>query len=1250
MTTFERNKNKIIDLSTLSESLGNLGKVTSDIEKLVSAFNAKFDIDESQLKKLFSANSSLKKEYEELINLSDKYKTKLEDISEKNNELADIISTDSLTSGLSLTTDELTEAVEYFERYKGYIDKTSESYRNLSADQQRLVDVFEDDRTNILPTFQTKLDELADSKKDLVKLDTNRKQILSRINAEYAKTNVEIKKSEETLTNVLALTKLVWGEIKSGGNKWIEIDDKLSKVGRTIGLSTQQIRGYQKNVLENYGSMAQKLGMTFEELFKFQEQYSKNTGRAVVLTNQQTMALASVSKMVGETATEEMVKNMDDFGASTQTATSYLALNMARARSQGLDAQKASETFAKNVKLASKYTFREGVNGISKMTLLSQKLKFNMDSIANAAEKFQTVEGAIETAAKLQMLGGSFTMQFANPLEAMNMSLMDFEGFTDKIIDSFSNLAYFDRQTGQVNMSPIDKQRMKHAANELGLSYEDVWNIASQKAKIGDIQRQLRYNTDYNSFSEEEKSFIESKAQYNATTKNHYITYYHDGKEVSRDIDKLSPAELKIAREQTSIEKMISTDVHNIHDKLNTYIVSQAQDNKALQEAIKGNQEWWDIGKAKYMDFIMNPIKEHASTEYGAHIHKWGGTLLSVLTTLGVGKYIGNRLTNGATNTVSKTRGLWGSIPKFGKIGVGLALATGLGTFLMSAADGSQVDKSKLGGREYIPGEENKPQATNETETFGEVSKSNELSELEKQTVLLQLIAEKQGVNPNKIIQLASSNPNEVNEAGTVESTLGLTASIWGDKIYNKYTSKHLGKNITNFNNTIGSKIKNASTNLGDKVQKIGTKIGDKGADIQLKNSGVKKLSGKTINKFGNKTLQNVGSKVAGLGGKLVTRGLAGPAGWAAIGADLVNFGGQYLGLWKEGSHTDKLLNIGSKTASYAGIGAMIAGPVGAAVGGAVGLVTGTIQQYGKEIKEFGSKVYNGVKEGLFGSDNMSEEDKMQQSYEETKLGFVDITDPQLEQKAYIATCKIHDVVISMWHHMNGKQSNGLEKDNGLLGGLFNYNKKSNVVSNINTNNNGFYNSFDYSLQRNGYIASSVKMNDNYIATYNNKEYDLRDSQQRYEYSKEKLLNTYINNLKEQTAIEQQLQMLGNDISVKTITYNDSIIPKVSVGLPTQIRETSIKNQYNNSSSNIGNNKIDLNINGSIKLTTDKGLSSDLDINRLLVNPEFIRQITSIINNRLILNGGFGGLNKESMFARTGGFNPVIMNQDTSQH
>ena len=100
--------------------------------------------------------------------------------------------------------------------------------------------------------FETQLNDLADSKKDLVDLDNNRKEILRRLNAEYAKTNVEIKKSEETLTNVLALTKLVWGEIKSGGNKWIEIDDKLSKVGRTIGLSTQQIRGYQKNILANY--------------------------------------------------------------------------------------------------------------------------------------------------------------------------------------------------------------------------------------------------------------------------------------------------------------------------------------------------------------------------------------------------------------------------------------------------------------------------------------------------------------------------------------------------------------------------------------------------------------------------------------------------------------------------------------------------------------------------------------------------------------------------------------------------------------------------------------------------------------------------------------------------------------------------------------------------------------------------------------------------------------------------------------
>ena len=199
---------------------------------------------------------------------------------------------------------------------------------------------------------------------------------------------------------------------------------------------------------------------------------------------------------------------MDNFGASTKTATSYLALNMARAK-ENLMLKKASEAFADNVKLASKYTFSEGVNGNFKNDIIVTKIEIQYGIIANAAEKFETIEGAISTAANLQMLGGTFAQQFSNPLEAMNMAMLDMEGFTDKVINSVKGKATFDRETGQIDMSAMDKRFIKEASKQLGISYDEMYNMAVQPTKIREIERELR--TDQN-FDETEKAFLANKA------------------------------------------------------------------------------------------------------------------------------------------------------------------------------------------------------------------------------------------------------------------------------------------------------------------------------------------------------------------------------------------------------------------------------------------------------------------------------------------------------------------------------------------------------------------------------------------------------------------------------------------------------------------------------------------------------------------------------------------------------------------
>ena len=51
-------------------------------------------------------------------------------------------------------------------------------------------------------------------------------------------------------------------------NKWMEIEDRVKKVGRSIGMSHEQVRGYQQNIMKNYGSMAAQLGMTIDTQFQ----------------------------------------------------------------------------------------------------------------------------------------------------------------------------------------------------------------------------------------------------------------------------------------------------------------------------------------------------------------------------------------------------------------------------------------------------------------------------------------------------------------------------------------------------------------------------------------------------------------------------------------------------------------------------------------------------------------------------------------------------------------------------------------------------------------------------------------------------------------------------------------------------------------------------------------------------------------------------------------------------------------------
>ena len=479
-------------------------------------------------------------------------------------------------------------------------------------------------------------------------------------------------------------------------DKWIEIDERVYTTTRQMGVSTSQMRGMQRNILANYGEMANRLGMTFEEIFKFQESYTQSVGRSVVLTNKQVESFAGLSKIMGETAVNTMAENMDAFGASSQAAIDHLTLGMARAASQGLNIKTTSEKFAQNIKMASMYTFSKGIDGVNKMTLLSQKLKFNMESIGSAIDKFSTIEGAISTSANLQVLGGAYAANYSNPMQAMGEALLDAEGFTQRIVDTVSRTAQFDRESGTVEMSPYEKARLREASKQLGIDYNELWNMASQQAKIRDVDRFIGGKN----FSEEEKAFIANTAQYDAETQRWTVTKMNEktGEQEEVDISDLNTHTIKEIQKENDVEKFIQGDVHSIRKQLENYLGTTVEDTKTFKEIFTGQEERMKIDMADIIDPVMSPIKEFfkgmGEPLYGTYrvtkdILKW--LIGSQLGNLGV--EIGKGLASPASATRRGGRRAItrGALKVFGRTGtkiltrsvpiVGTALSIGMGAY-----------------------------------------------------------------------------------------------------------------------------------------------------------------------------------------------------------------------------------------------------------------------------------------------------------------------------------------------------------------------------------------------------------------------------------------------------------------------------------------------------------------------------------------------------------------------------------------
>lgn len=296
---------------------------------------------------------------------------------------------------------------------------------------------------------------------------------------------------------------------------------------RAIGLGYKESIAYTQTLINRTQRLSALYGVTADKIAAIQDSLAKATGRAIMLSNAQAEYATALNKMLGDGVLEEYQKNIiKTMGGSVDAAQKAAVGAYAKATRAGLAAADFSSKVAQNLSLANKVTFRSGIDGITKMTALSERLGFNLQSIESSAQAFNDIQGAVEGAARLQALGGGAAAYGSNPLAMMYEAMYDMESYTERITKMVKGMAVFNSNTGLAEMAAQNKEFLRNYAEILKIPYDDLYSMAANQAKEAFAKNRLG-NKFFDSLAEGDedfKNFILNTAQWNDKKQTFEVT------------------------------------------------------------------------------------------------------------------------------------------------------------------------------------------------------------------------------------------------------------------------------------------------------------------------------------------------------------------------------------------------------------------------------------------------------------------------------------------------------------------------------------------------------------------------------------------------------------------------------------------------------------------------------------------------------------------------------------------------------
>lgn len=350
-----------------------------------------------------------------------------------------------------------------------------------------------------------------------------------------------------------------------------DLETYANSVQSAFGLSKERVDEFKTTIADAAPELA-KLGLQDADISNNLISIMQGLGGAASVSKEAIIELSAAAKLTGQDV-GTLASSFRDVGISVYDVGEQMKTVTEVARSAGVSVNAVSSKVTENLSKMNLYNFENGVKGLAKMAAQAERLGISMANVFAQSEKVMNPEGAIDMSAALQRLGVT-SSGLLDPLRAMDMSQNDPEQFQKEMVNLGKEFTRFNEKTGQMEILPGAKRRMREVAEAVGMTGEEFAKMALKSSDFEMKLKQIKMPS-LGVDDEETKEMIATMAQMKDGVATIQVRDKETGITTEKKVEELTPEDienLKKANEDSSktIEELafnqldVTTQIKNL--------------------------------------------------------------------------------------------------------------------------------------------------------------------------------------------------------------------------------------------------------------------------------------------------------------------------------------------------------------------------------------------------------------------------------------------------------------------------------------------------------------------------------------------------------------------------------------------------------------------------------------------------------------------------------------------------------------